>query len=107
MIRRPPRSTLFPYPTLFRSIVAIDGENGSVRWSFQTAHHDLWDWDIASQPVLIDLPGDNGGKVPAVLVPTKRSEVFVLNRVTGEPIFDIQELPVPQEIGRASCRERV
>jgi quinate dehydrogenase (quinone) len=81
------------------AVVAIDGENGSVRWSFQTAHHDLWDWDIASQPVLIDLPGDNGGKVPAVLVPTKRSEVFVLNRVTGEPIFDIQELPVPQEGG--------
>ena len=81
------------------SIVAIDGENGSVRWSFQTAHHDLWDWDIASQPVLIDLPGENGEKVPAVLVPTKRSEVFVLNRVTGEPIFDIQELPVPQEGG--------
>ena len=81
------------------AVVAIDGENGSVRWSFQTAHHDLWDWDIASQPVLIDLPGDNGRKVPAVLVPTKRSEVFVLNRVTGEPIFDIQELPVPQEGG--------
>ncbi|MDA1373083.1 MAG: membrane-bound PQQ-dependent dehydrogenase, glucose/quinate/shikimate family [Proteobacteria bacterium] len=81
------------------AVVALDGENGSVRWSFQTAHHDLWDWDIASQPVLIDLPADNGEKVPAVLVPTKRSEVFVLNRVTGEPIFDIQELPVPQEGG--------
>lgn len=81
------------------SVVAIDGENGSVRWSFQTAHHDLWDWDVASQPVLIDLPGDNGEKVPAVLVPTKRAEVFVLNRITGEPIFDIQELPVPQEGG--------
>lgn len=81
------------------SIVAIDGENGSVRWSFQTVHHDLWDWDVPSQPVLIDLPGDNGEKIPAVLVPTKRAEVFVLNRVTGEPIFDIQELPVPQEGG--------
>jgi len=81
------------------SVVAIDGETGSVRWSFQTAHHDLWDWDVASQPVLIDLPGDNGEKVPAVLVPTKRSEVFVLNRITGEPIFDIEELPVPQEGG--------
>lgn len=81
------------------SIVAIDGETGSVRWSYQTVHHDLWDYDVPSQPVLIDLPGDNGEKVPAVLVPTKRSEVFVLNRVTGEPLFDIQELPVPQEGG--------
>lgn len=78
------------------SVVAIDGENGSVRWSYQTVHHDLWDWDVPAQPVLIDLPGDNGEKVKAVLVPTKRSEVFVLNRETGEPIFDIQELPVPQ-----------
>ncbi len=81
------------------SIVAIDGETGSVRWSFQTVHHDLWDYDVPSQPVLIDLPGEGGEKIPAVLVPTKRAEVFVLNRVTGEPIFDIQELPVPQEGG--------
>ena len=81
------------------SVVAIDGETGSVRWSFQTTHHDIWDYDVPSQPVLIDLPGENGEKVPAVLVPTKRSEVFVLNRVTGEPIFDIHELPVPQEGG--------
>ncbi len=83
------------------SIVAIDGENGSVRWSYQTVHHDLWDYDVPSQPVLIDLPGDNGEKIPAVLVPTKRAEVFALNRVTGEPIFDIQELPVPQTGGVA------
>ena len=83
------------------SIVAIDGENGSVRWSFQTVHHDIWDYDVPSQLTLIDLPGDNGEKVPAVLVPTKRAEVFVLNRVTGEPIFDIQELPVPQQGGVA------
>lgn len=81
------------------AIVAIDGENGAVRWSFQTTHHDLWDYDVPSQPVLIDLPGDDGEKVPAVLVPTKRAEVFVLNRVTGEPIFDIEERSVPQEGG--------
>ena len=81
------------------SIVAIDGENGSVRWSYQTVHHDLWDYDVPSQPVLIDIPGDNGEKVPAVLVPTKRAEVFVLNRVTGEPIFEIEERPVPQDGG--------
>ncbi|MBL4820968.1 MAG: membrane-bound PQQ-dependent dehydrogenase, glucose/quinate/shikimate family [Gammaproteobacteria bacterium] len=81
------------------SIVAIDGENGSVRWSYQTTHHDIWDYDVPSQPVLIDLPGPDGEIIPALLAPTKRSEVFVLNRVTGEPIFDIPELPVPQEGG--------
>lgn len=81
------------------SVVAIDGESGAVQWSFQTTHHDIWDYDVPSQPVLIDLPGDNGEKVPAVLTPTKRSEVFVLNRETGEPIFDIQELAVPQNGG--------
>ena len=81
------------------SVVAIDGETGEPRWVYQTVHHDLWDWDVPAQPVLIDLPGDNGEKVKAVLVPTKRSEVFVLNRETGEPIFDIQELPVPTDGG--------
>lgn len=81
------------------SVVAIDGETGAPRWSYQTVHHDLWDWDVPAQPVLIDLPGTDGEKVKAVLVPTKRSEVFVLNRETGEPIFDIQELPVSQEGG--------
>ncbi len=81
------------------SVVAIDGETGAVRWSYQTVHHDLWDWDVPSQPVLLDIPDANGVMIPAVLVPTKRSEVFVLNRVTGEPIFDIQELPVPQTGG--------
>ncbi|MBQ13749.1 MAG: membrane-bound PQQ-dependent dehydrogenase, glucose/quinate/shikimate family [Gammaproteobacteria bacterium] len=81
------------------SIVAINGETGSVRWSFQTTHHDIWDYDVPSQPVLIDLPSATGEKLPAVLVPTKRAEVFVLNRITGEPIFDIPELPVPQDGG--------
>ena len=78
------------------SVVAIEGETGAVRWSFQTVHHDLWDYDVPSQPTLLDLPGENGEKIPVVLQATKRGEVFVLNRVTGEPVFDIQELPVPQ-----------
>ena len=81
------------------SVVAIDGETGNPRWHFQTVHHDIWDYDVPSQPTLIDLPGDNGEKVRAVLVPTKRSEVFVLNRETGEPIFTVEELPVPTEGG--------
>ena len=81
------------------SIVAIEGATGNVRWSYQTVHHDIWDYDVPSQPTLIDLPNERGEKVKAVLQPTKRGEVFVLNRETGEPIFDIQELPVPQAGG--------
>ena len=81
------------------SIVAIEGATGNVRWSYQTVHHDIWDYDVPSQPTLIDLPNKHGEKVKAVLQPTKRGEVFVLNRETGEPFFDIQELPVPQTGG--------
>tara|TARA_B100000678_G_scaffold284156_1_gene285321 strand:- start:1537 stop:3891 length:2355 start_codon:yes stop_codon:yes gene_type:complete len=81
------------------SIVAIEGDTGKVRWSYQTVHHDIWDYDVPSQPTLIDLPDENGEKVKAVLQPTKRGEVFVLNRETGEPLFDIRELPVPQTGG--------
>ena len=81
------------------SIVAIEGATGNVRWSYQTVHHDIWDYDVPSQPTLIDLPNEHGEKIKAVLQPTKRGEVFVLNRETGEPLFDIQELPVPQTGG--------
>ena len=81
------------------SIVAIEGATGNVRWSYQTVHHDIWDYDVPSQPTLIDLPNEQGEKVKAVLQPTKRGEIFVLNRETGEPLFDIQELPVPQTGG--------
>ena len=81
------------------SIVAIEGATGNVRWSYQTVHHDIWDYDVPSQPTLIDLPNERGEKVKAVLQPTKRGEIFVLNRETGEPLFDIQELPVPKTGG--------
>jgi quinate dehydrogenase (quinone) len=81
------------------SVVAIEGATGNIRWSYQTVHHDIWDYDVPSQPTLIDLPGEGGEKVKALLQPTKRGEVFVLNRETGEPLFDIQERPVPQTGG--------
>lgn len=77
------------------SVVAIDAETGVVRWSFQTAHHDLWDYDVASQPTLYDLPmGDR--RVPALIQPTKRGEIFVLDRRTGKPLTAVEERPVPQ-----------
>ena len=77
------------------SIVAIDAKNGTTRWRFQTTHHDVWDYDVPSQPTLVDLTIK--GKVrKAVIVPTKRGEIFVLDRETGEPITEVQERRVPQ-----------
>ncbi len=77
------------------SVVAIDAETGLTRWHFQTTHHDIWDLDVPSQPTLVDLTLD-GERRKAVIVPTKRGELFVLDRVTGEPITEVTERPVPQ-----------
>jgi quinoprotein glucose dehydrogenase len=77
------------------SIVALDAETGEPRWSFQTTHYDLWDYDVASQPVLVDLRTANG-VIPAVVQPTKRGEVFVLDRRSGKPIFPVVEKPAPR-----------
>ena len=76
------------------SVVALDAATGDVRWSFQTAHNDLWDYDVASQPTLIDFPSPNG-LIPALVQPTKRSELFVLDRRTGKPLTKVVEKPVP------------
>lgn len=76
------------------SVVALDAMTGAVRWSFQTTHHDLWDYDVASQPTLYDLPV-GGGRVPALIQPTKRGEIFVLDRRTGKPLSPVVERPVP------------
>jgi len=85
------------------SVVALDAETGKVRWSFQTVHHDLWDYDVASQPTLVDLPTSQGVR-KALLQPTKRGEVFVLDRATGEPILPVEERPVPQDGAPSSER---
>ena len=80
------------------SVVALraSGENaGEVVWHFQTVHHDLWDYDIGAQPTLFDFPTE-GGSVPAVAVSTKMGHVFFLHRETGEPLFEVEERPVPQ-----------
>ncbi|MDG2003413.1 MAG: PQQ-binding-like beta-propeller repeat protein [Novosphingobium sp.] len=78
------------------SIVALDAETGDVRWHFQTVHYDVWDYDIASQPVLFELRKD-GKTFPALLQPTKRGQTFVLDRRNGEELFPIEERPAPQE----------
>ncbi len=77
------------------SIVALDVETGALRWSFQTMHHDLWDYDVPAQPTLIDIRRD-GALAPALVQVTKRGQVFVLDRRTGAPLSPVEERPVPQ-----------
>ncbi|WP_439597550.1 membrane-bound PQQ-dependent dehydrogenase, glucose/quinate/shikimate family [Falsiroseomonas sp.] len=77
------------------AVVALDLANGSLRWVFQTVHHDLWDYDVPSQPTLIDLTV-NGQAVPALVQPTKQGELYVLDRRTGTAILPIREVPAPQ-----------
>jgi membrane-bound PQQ-dependent dehydrogenase (glucose/quinate/shikimate family) len=78
------------------SIVALDAATGEPRWSFQTVHHDIWDYDVPSQPVLVDLPQPDGSILPALAAPTKRGEIFLLDRRSGAPIAAVEERPVPQ-----------
>lgn len=77
------------------STVALDVSTGKVVWAFQTVHHDVWDYDVASQPVLFQLGGVGGG-VPAVAQATKMGHIFLLDRETGEPLYPVEERPVPQ-----------
>jgi quinoprotein glucose dehydrogenase len=77
------------------SVLALRADTGEVAWVFQTVHHDIWDYDVPAQPVLIDLTVD-GQAVPALVQATKQGDIFVLNRATGEPIFPIEERPTPQ-----------
>ncbi len=81
------------------SVVALDLATGAVRWVFQTVHHDLWDYDVPSQPSLIDLTID-GDSVPALVQPTKQGELFVLDRRNGEPVLPVKEIAAPQGAAR-------
>ena len=78
------------------SVVALDGATGKFVWGQQLVHHDLWDYDLASQPTLVELTHD-GKQVPAVIQATKTGFLYTFNRETGEPIFPITEKPVPQD----------
>jgi quinoprotein glucose dehydrogenase len=76
------------------AVVALDAETGAVRWIFQAIHHDLWDYDLAAQPTLLDFPVGTG-TVPALIQATKTGQIFVLDRRTGKPITRVEEKPVP------------
>ncbi|MBF2718689.1 membrane-bound PQQ-dependent dehydrogenase, glucose/quinate/shikimate family [Psychrobacter sp. NG254] len=77
------------------SVVALDLKTGEARWVQQFVHHDLWDMDTPAQPTLLDLDTADGVQ-PALVVPTKQGDVYVLNRATGEPIVPIKERDAPQ-----------
>jgi quinoprotein glucose dehydrogenase len=77
------------------ALVALDLATGKVRWEFRTVNHDLWDRDLPSQPTLVDIDGADG-PVPALIQPTKRGDLYVLDRRTGKPVVPVTEHPVPQ-----------
>lgn len=77
------------------SVVALHAKTGKVAWGFQLVHHDLWDYDTAAPPLLATLTHD-GKKIPVVIQGNKTGLLFVLNRDTGEPVFPVEERPVPK-----------
>ena len=77
------------------TLVCVDLKTGKRKWHFQLSHHPIWDYDISSAPMLADLNVD-GKTVKAVIQPTKQCWMFVFDRVTGQPVWPIEERPVPQ-----------
>lgn len=77
------------------SIVALHADTGTVAWYFQLVHHDLWDYDVASPPILFDVHR-SGQTIPAVGAGDKDGYFFILNRETGKPIFGVNEQPAPK-----------
>ena len=85
-----------PGANLFgNSIVAVDAETGKLKWYFQVVHHDLWDSDLPPAPGLVDITV-NGKKIPALTAIGKTSFMYILDRVTGKPVFGVEERPVPK-----------
>jgi glucose dehydrogenase len=84
-----------PGSNLFgNSLVAVDARTGKLKWYFQAIHHDLWDYDMPAAPMLFDVV-QQGKTIPAVAVITKNPLLFLLNRVTGKPIYGVEERAVP------------
>jgi glucose dehydrogenase len=77
------------------SVVAVEAASGRLRWYRQLVHHDIWDYDLGAAPALVDVVS-NGRTIPAVAEITKMGLMFVLDRTTGEPVWGIEERPVPQ-----------
>lgn len=78
------------------SIVALRASTGEFLWGYQVVRHDLWDYDLAAQPLLFNHEDEEGTVRPAVALATKLGFVFVLDRMTGSPLHPVVEVPVPQ-----------
>ena len=78
------------------SVVALDIRTGKRIWNFQAVHHDLWDYDMGSQPVLFDMPMPGGTSIPALAQPTKQGDIYILDRRTGVPLTKVNERPAPR-----------
>ncbi|MEW6019101.1 MAG: membrane-bound PQQ-dependent dehydrogenase, glucose/quinate/shikimate family [Pseudomonadota bacterium] len=76
------------------SLVALNVTTGRPAWSFQTVHYDVWDYDLGGQGSLVDLQ-TAGGVVPALVLPSKQGDIYVLDRRTGQPLHPVEERPVP------------
>lgn len=80
------------------TLVALDAATGKLKWHFQTVHHDIWDYDLESPPILFDLER-HGSTIPALALTSKTGLVFILDRRTGKPLYDVEERPVsPSEV---------
>jgi quinoprotein glucose dehydrogenase len=77
------------------SLVALRADNGEMVWHRQLVHHDLWDYDVPAQPLLVDIERE-GKAIAAVVQATKTGQLFVFDRETGEPVFEVVERPVPR-----------
>jgi quinoprotein glucose dehydrogenase len=77
------------------SLLVLQASTGTRKWHFQMTHHDIYDWDLASPPALIEAMKD-GKRIPAVAQMTKQGLLFMFHRLTGEPLFGIEERPVPR-----------
>jgi len=87
--RRPPENRFAT------SLVALDVATGKPRWDFQAVHKDVWDYDFGAQANLVDFPV-GGGTVPALVLPSKQGDIYILDRRTGRALFPVQERRVPQ-----------
>ena len=77
------------------SLVALDVTTGRPRWRFQTVRRDVWDYDLGAQATLVDFPSA-AGAIPALILPSKQGDIYVLDRRTGQPLFPVQERAVPR-----------
>ena len=85
-----------PYENEYATaLVAIDVNTGQPAWHFQTVYMDVWDYDLGSQATLIDFP-TSGGVLPAIVLPSKQGDIYVLDRRTGQPLTPVEERPAPQ-----------